>query len=115
MSDGLWRKVAVAAIFLLTATPAHAEPVPRVAIIIDDLGYHVAAGRRAIALPGPVVCAILPGTPGAALLATNAKEAGKEVLLHLPLQAIGHDGVQHFLFWPLASLDEHGGRPAAKP
>jgi polysaccharide deacetylase 2 family uncharacterized protein YibQ len=92
MSDRLSSTIAAAAIILLIAIPAYAEPVARVAIIIDDLGYHVGAGRRAIALPGPVACAILPGTPGAALLARTANEAGKEVLLHLPLQAVGHDG-----------------------
>jgi polysaccharide deacetylase 2 family uncharacterized protein YibQ len=92
MIDRISRRIAVAAIILLTAIPAYPDPAPRVAIIIDDLGYHVGTGHRAIALPGPVVCAILPGTPGAALLATTAKEAGKEVLLHLPLQAVGHDG-----------------------
>lgn len=85
--------VALAATLLLIATPACATgQSPRVAIIIDDLGYHMAAGRRAIALPGPVACAILPGTPGSVPLARTANEAGKEVLLHLPLQAVGHDG-----------------------
>jgi polysaccharide deacetylase 2 family uncharacterized protein YibQ len=86
------RRVAVTAMISLIVLSAHGEPTPRVAIIIDDLGYHVGAGRRAIDLPGPVVCAILPGTPGSALLAGMANEAGKEVLLHLPLQAVGHEG-----------------------
>ncbi len=60
---------------------------PRVAIIIDDLGYQMAAGRRALALPGAVALAFLPGTPQGARLARLAHEGGKEVLLHLPLQA----------------------------
>lgn len=92
MISPTFRKLAVAAAILLIVIPAHAAPAPRIAIIIDDLGYHVGAGRRVIALPGPVVCAILPGTPGSRLLARTAYEAGKEVLLHLPLQAVGHDG-----------------------
>lgn len=62
---------------------------PRIAIIIDDLGYQRAAGRRAVQLPGPVACAILPLTPRAAELAEAAHAAGKEVLLHLPLQSLG--------------------------
>lgn len=61
---------------------------PRIAIIIDDLGYQRAAGRRAVALPGPVACAVLPLTPRAAELAEAAHAAGKEVLLHLPLQSL---------------------------
>ena len=51
------------------ATQACAGSAPRIAIIIDDLGYQLDAGHRAIALPGPVVCAILPGTPRADVLA----------------------------------------------
>ena len=62
---------------------------PRITVIIDDLGYSLSAGRRAVMLPGPVVCAVLPQTPRARTLAEFAKQHGKEVLLHLPLQAAG--------------------------
>jgi polysaccharide deacetylase 2 family uncharacterized protein YibQ len=64
-----------AAILLLLASQSFAQSAPRIAIIIDDLGYHLAAGHRAVALPGPVVCAILPGTPRAAHLANAASPA----------------------------------------
>lgn len=60
---------------------------PRIAIIIDDLGYQLSAGRRAIALPGPVSYAILPDAPRAAVLARDAHAVGKEILVHLPMQA----------------------------
>ena len=60
---------------------------PRIAIIIDDLGYERQAGERAISLPGPLAYAILPDTPRATYLAEAAHADGKEVLLHLPLQA----------------------------
>jgi len=75
---------------LLAGAAASASP-PRIAIIIDDLGYQLAAGRRAIMLPGPVAFSFLPFTPRAAALARDAHDKGKEVLLHLPLQA-GMDG-----------------------
>lgn len=65
---------------------------PRVAIIIDDLGYELEAGRRAIALPGPLAYAVLPGTPRGRLLAETAHASGKEVLLHLPLQSVDDQG-----------------------
>jgi polysaccharide deacetylase 2 family uncharacterized protein YibQ len=67
-----------------------AEPV-RIAIIIDDLGYEFSAGRRAVNLPGPVACAVLPDTPRGRELARAAHAAGKEVLLHLPLQSESGD------------------------
>jgi polysaccharide deacetylase 2 family uncharacterized protein YibQ len=80
------------AILLLIASQSFAQPAPRIAIIIDDLGYHLAAGHRAVDLPGPVACAILPGTPGSAQLAQAAWQHGKEVLLHLPLQSVHRHG-----------------------
>jgi polysaccharide deacetylase 2 family uncharacterized protein YibQ len=75
------------ALLLLLASASVATGTPRIAIIIDDLGYRLSAGRRAIDLPGPISFAVLPGTPRAQALATHAFESGKEVLLHLPLQA----------------------------
>jgi hypothetical protein len=69
--------------------PVQAGNMPRIAIIIDDLGYQQAVGERVIALPGPVACAVLPGSPRGAALARAAHTRGKEVLLHLPMQALG--------------------------
>ena len=73
-------------LFVLFSGDALADP-PRIAIIIDDLGYHFANGKRAIALPGPITFSFLPGSPRARVLANHAHASGKEVLLHLPLQA----------------------------
>lgn len=77
----------VTAALLLLALPTDAGLSGRVAIIIDDLGNQLRAGQRAISLPGDVAFAFLPGTPQAARLARRAFRDGKEVLLHLPLQA----------------------------
>ncbi len=71
---------------LLLTGVASAE-APRVAIIIDDMGYHLANGKRAIGLPGPVSFSFLPGAPRARALAEEAHALGKDILLHLPLQA----------------------------
>ena len=65
---------------------------PRIAIIIDDLGYERVAGERTIALPGPITCAILPDSPRAEWLARAANAEGKEVIVHLPMQAANHTG-----------------------
>jgi polysaccharide deacetylase 2 family uncharacterized protein YibQ len=81
-----------AAVMLSSAVYTQAQSLPRIAIIIDDLGYQYAAGQRAIDLPGPVSYAILPATPSGRLLARAAHDKGKEVLLHLPLESVGHAG-----------------------
>lgn len=83
MNRRLWLVLGIC----LTGMDASSEPLPRIAIIIDDLGYQLAAGHRSINLPGPVACAILPSTPRATTLADAAFANGKEVLLHLPLES----------------------------
>jgi polysaccharide deacetylase 2 family uncharacterized protein YibQ len=59
-----------------------------IAIIIDDLGNQRESGNRVIALPGPVVCAVMPHTAYANSRAEAAPAAGKEVRLHLPMQSV---------------------------
>lgn len=80
------RRTLTASLFLLFASASLAES-PRIAIIIDDLGYHLANGQRAIELPGTISFSFLPGSPRARVLADQAHAAGREVLLHLPMQA----------------------------
>lgn len=80
-------QVGLIALLSLLVSASLATGQPRIAIIIDDLGYRLAAGQRAIDLPGPIALAVLPGAPSTKVLAQRAYERGKEVLLHLPLQA----------------------------
>lgn len=77
---------------LMSTGPAVAndgdDSTPVISIIIDDLGFGLAYGQRAIGLPGAVACSVLPHTPHGSRLAEAAHSAGKEVLLHLPMQPI---------------------------
>ena len=61
---------------------------PRIAIIIDDLGDRLNDGRRVIDLPGQLTIGIIPFTPYAKRLANYAIQMDKEILLHLPMEAI---------------------------
>jgi len=61
--------------------------LPIMAIIIDDLGNSLDNDLRAVQLPGIVTCSVLPRTPFGRELAIRAHEVGKQVMLHLPLQA----------------------------
>ena len=75
------------ALLLATAT---ATAQPRIAIIIDDLGYHRQNGQAIADLPAPVTCAVIPYSPHGRKLAERASRAGKEVLVHLPMAAGEH-------------------------
>ncbi|OOZ37181.1 divergent polysaccharide deacetylase family protein [Solemya velesiana gill symbiont] len=63
------------------------ERLPSIAIVIDDMGNHGGWGDSALSIPGPVTYAMLPLTPHAKRLAREANRQGKEVMLHLPMQA----------------------------
>lgn len=83
-------KSALALLLLLAPaiTSAGAPPAAVIAIIIDDLGNSLPEGRRVVALPGPVACAILPHTEHGPGIAELAYAARKEVLLHLPMESL---------------------------
>jgi len=68
--------------------PEKEQPV--ISIIIDDMGNRLEDGSKALALPGAVTYAFLPHTPHAREMAEKAHESGKEVMLHLPMDA--HSG-----------------------
>jgi polysaccharide deacetylase 2 family uncharacterized protein YibQ len=72
----------------LAAARAVAQPLPKVALIIDDLGYRLAEGERAVRLPGAVAMAVLPFGTHSVALAREADAQGKEVVLHLPMQPL---------------------------
>ncbi|OOG21037.1 hypothetical protein B1C78_16675 [Thioalkalivibrio denitrificans] len=75
-------------LLLLWLGTAHAhETRPFISIIIDDLGNRQDEGVRTVALPGAVTLAFLPHTPHARALALQGHEAGKEIMLHLPMEA----------------------------
>jgi polysaccharide deacetylase 2 family uncharacterized protein YibQ len=96
MIPALRASLAILALGLLAglAPPLKAETAgepparPLVGLIIDDLGDRYGDGRRAIALPGAVTYAILPQTTYSRRLAEQAHGAGKEVMLHQPMQAM---------------------------
>lgn len=58
-----------------------------ISIIIDDMGYRLNSGARAINLPGALTYSFLPHAPHAISLSKSAYQQNKEVMLHLPMQA----------------------------
>lgn len=61
--------------------------LPEIALIIDDIGYHYEKGRSAIELQWPFAYSILPFSPYAERLAYLANALGKDVMVHLPMEA----------------------------
>ncbi len=57
----------------------------RLAIIIDDIGYNRALGKRTADLNGDFTLAVLPFTPHGIELAHRAHQRGKEIMLHAPM------------------------------
>ena len=60
---------------------------PAISIIIDDMGYRLNSGNRAINLPGALTYSFLPHSPHAISLSKSAHQQSKEVMLHLPMEA----------------------------
>ena len=71
----------------LFATVAVAQDSPKIAIIIDDLGNELRYGRELIQMPHQLTYSFLPHRPYTPRLANMAASAGKEVMLHLPMQS----------------------------
>ena len=60
---------------------------PKLAIILDDMGYDRAAADAAFALQFPITLSVIPHLPLSAEVAEEAYRHGDQVLLHLPMEA----------------------------
>jgi polysaccharide deacetylase 2 family uncharacterized protein YibQ len=72
-------------------TPARKSPVAgkkglEIAVIIDDIGFDLGAVEELAKIKAPIAFAVLPNAPHAAEAAGILHTAGREVLLHLPME-----------------------------
>ncbi len=75
-----------------TPTPRPEPPAGakgRLAILLDDAGQRLDLVPAAVGLPKEIGIAILPFLPNSTETAVNMYDAGHEVWLHLPMEAIG--------------------------
>jgi len=63
---------------------------PKVAIVIDDLGGENQMSQEILRWNVPLTLSILPFTPYSKVLAQQAHQRGKEVILHLPMEPHGY-------------------------
>jgi polysaccharide deacetylase 2 family uncharacterized protein YibQ len=77
-------------------SPEPAQPLPRLALVIDDLGYiQPELVTRLCSLAVPFSVAVLPFQEHTRESAEIAHRLGKEVMLHLPMEPIGYPGPGH--------------------
>ncbi|WP_300529738.1 divergent polysaccharide deacetylase family protein [Maricaulis sp.] len=71
--------------------PAPAIPAarPRIALVIDDVGLDLAAVDRLADLPVPLTSAILPYAEHSVQVAREMRQAGHDVLVHMPMEPVG--------------------------
>ena len=84
-------------------TASLAENRPVIAVVIDDLGVSRSNTKALNALPAPLTLAFLPYAGKIEAQTDAAREAGHELMVHLPMEPIGSD-------WPgpgalITSLD----------
>ncbi len=72
---------------------AQPTPAPKVAIVIDDLGYDGKLAKRFLKIEGPLSFSVLPHGTFSKSIARRIHEAGQELLLHLPMEPTGYPEV----------------------
>jgi uncharacterized protein len=81
-------RTAIATDDVIQPPPVAAGP-PSIAIVIDDLGADAEHTRRAIALPPFVALSFLPYPEDTPRLAREARRGNHEILVHVPMEAVG--------------------------
>ena len=71
------------------AAPKAAPIKGKIAIVIDDWGYHLNNLKIAATIKQPLTCAILPNLKNSRMVAQNLNKIGFEIILHLPMEPKG--------------------------
>ena len=66
---------------------------PRVAIIVDDLGYDRRIARKFLDLNTDLTFSVLPHTPHTRSIAREVKARNREIMLHLPMEPLEYPRV----------------------
>lgn len=68
--------------------PIIPDGTPKIAIIIDDMGVSHGNSLRTIDLNAPLTLAFLPYAEGLSKMTEQASDAGHELMIHMPMQAM---------------------------
>ncbi len=67
--------------------------LPRIAIIIDDIGYDSHIAEKFIGLNAAITLSILPNSPHQRQIIRMAREKGLDLMLHLPMEPLEYPAV----------------------
>ncbi|MBF0417303.1 MAG: divergent polysaccharide deacetylase family protein [Magnetococcales bacterium] len=67
---------------------------PRVAVVIDDLGYNGPVSLAIAKLPEAITLAILPGGDFSRQVVTIGQSTHKEIILHQPMEPLGYPRIK---------------------
>lgn len=94
----LFKQAFVKTLSVLTALilyfPMPAESSGKLAIVIDDIGYRTKDDAAIYALPKEISVAIIPSAPYAKARNAQAKQQGRDILIHLPMQALNQNKIE---------------------
>jgi hypothetical protein len=77
----------------VSETPKPPAKRPKVAIIIDDIGYDRHLAEAFMDMGAPMTFSILPESPFGSALARRMKAKGYELMLHLPMEPMEYPAV----------------------
>ncbi|MGB5196399.1 MAG: divergent polysaccharide deacetylase family protein, partial [Candidatus Deferrimicrobium sp.] len=72
-----------------TAEPPPGPPGPRLAIVVDDLGYDPVRDAEWLDFPERITVCVLPHGPSSKSFAASARTHGFGVILHVPMEPEG--------------------------
>jgi uncharacterized protein len=73
------------------ARPQRPERAGRLALVFDDAGYSLGDLEPFLKFPGPLTIAVLPNLPHSREAARRIREAGKGLILHMPMEPMGNE------------------------
>jgi uncharacterized protein len=79
---------------------------PKLAIILDDLGYDRGAADALMQIPFPITVSVLPLLPHSSEIAEDAFRRGYQVMLHLPMESDSGSKAESVQLQPGMSLDQ---------
>ncbi len=92
MIDIIWLKSAVekTVILLTLYLLSLFSQAAQLALVIDDMGYHLREDEIILSMPKAISVAIIPSAPYAKHIHQQATAQGRDILIHMPMQPMNN-------------------------